>query len=141
MIGRVFERPRYWFHIDRLRKDMTSEQETRAKPLPSELADKLREAARRLWLFVNSEYHEGDGTKTLVRRRHLDTIHALRAIAADIAFCPDYVLESGSDQRSAMEHAISLLRYTVDWLDEDRAEALASELEGRVAEGDEAMKP
>ena len=51
------------------------------------------------------------------------------------------LLESGSDQRSAMEHAISLLRYTVDWLDEDRAEALASELEGRVAEGDEAMKP
>jgi len=40
-----------------------------------------------------------------------------------------------------MEHAISLLRYTVDWLDEDRAEALASELEGRLAEGDEAMKP
>jgi hypothetical protein len=112
---------------------------TEAKTLPSELADKQREAARRLWLFVNSEYQEGDGTRTLVRRRHLDTIHALRAIAADIAFCPHYVLESGSDQRSALEYAISLLRYTVDWLDEDRAEALASELEGRVAEADAAI--
>ena len=91
---------------------------------------------------MNSEYQEGDGTKMRAKRRHLDTIHALRAIAADIAFfCPDDVLESGSDQRSAMEHAISLLRYTVDWLDEDRAEALASELESRLAEGDEAMKP
>jgi hypothetical protein len=120
---------------------MTSEQETQSEPLSNDLADKLRESARRLWLFVNSEYQEGDGTKMRAKRRHLDTIHALRAIAADIAFCPDYVLESGSDQRAAMEHAISLLRYTVDWVDEDRAEALASELEGRVAEGDEAMKP
>jgi hypothetical protein len=122
------------------RKHMTSQQETESKPLPTELADKLREAARRLWLFVNSEYQEGDGTKTLVRRRHLDTIHALRAIAADIAFCPHYVLESGSDQRSALEHAISLLRYADDWIDEDRAEALASELDGRIIEADEEMK-
>ena len=117
---------------------MTSEQETQAKPLPSDLADKLRETARELWLFVNSEYREGDGTKIVIRRRHLDIIHALRAIAADIVFCPHYVLESGSDQRSALEHAISLLRYTIDWIDEDRAKALASELEGRVAEADEA---
>jgi hypothetical protein len=118
---------------------MKFEQETQSKPLPDDLAGKLREAAQRLWLFVNSEYREGDGTKSSIRRRHLDTIHALRAIAADIAFCPHYVLESGSDQRSAVEHAISLLRYTGDWLDEDHAEALALELEGRVAEADEVM--
>jgi hypothetical protein len=117
---------------------MTSEQETQSKPLPNDLADKLCESARRLWLFVNSEYQEGDGTKMRAKRRHLDTIHALRAIAADIAFCPDYVLESGSDQRSALEHAISLLQYTLDWQDEDRAKALESELEALVAEADEA---
>ena len=117
---------------------MASEQETQPKPLPSELADKLREAAGRLWLFVNSEYQEGDGRKMRAKRRHLDTIHALRAIAADIAFCPHYVLESGSDQRSALEHAISLLQYTLDWLDEDRAKALESELEALVTEADEA---
>ncbi len=119
---------------------MTSQQETEPKPLPTDLVDKIREAARRLWLFVNSEYQEGDGTKMRGRRRHLDTIHALRAIAADIAFCPHYLLERGSDQRSALEHAISLLRYTDDWIDEGRAEALASELEGRVVEADEEMK-
>jgi hypothetical protein len=34
------------------------------------------------------------------KRRHLDTIHALRAIAADIAFCPDYVLEVSVARRS-----------------------------------------
>ena len=119
---------------------MTSEQETRATTLPSDLGDKLREAARRLWLFVNSEYHIGDGTVAVVRLRHFDTMHALRAIAADIAFCPDYMLESGSDQRSALEHAISLLRYAEGWQDKDRAEALASELEARVAEADEEMK-
>jgi hypothetical protein len=44
-----------------------------------------------LWLFVNSD-QEGDGTKMRAKRRHLDTIHALIAIAADIALCPDYVL-------------------------------------------------
>jgi hypothetical protein len=117
---------------------MASEQETQPKPLPSELADKLGEAAARLWLFVNSEYQEGDGTKMRAKRRHLDTIHALRAIAADIAFCPHYVLESGSDQRSALEHGISLLQYTFDWLDEDRAKALEAELEALVTEADEA---
>ena len=42
---------------------MTSQQETEPKPLPTDLVDKIREAARRLWLFVNSEYQEGDGTK------------------------------------------------------------------------------
>jgi hypothetical protein len=117
---------------------MASEQETQAKPLPRELTEKLRDAAGRLWLFVNSEYQEGDGTKMRVKRRHLDTIHALRAIAADIAFCPHYALENGSDQRSALEHAISLLQYTLDWQDEDRAKALESELEALVAEADEA---
>jgi len=119
---------------------MTSQQETEPKPLPTDLVDKIREAARRLWLFVNSEYQEGDGTKMRGRRRHLDTIHALRAIAADIAFSPHYLLERGSDQRSALEHAISLLRYTDDWIDVGRAEVLASELEGRVVEADEEMK-
>jgi len=117
---------------------MASERETPAKPMPTELAEKLREAAGRLWLFVNSEYQEGDGTEMRAKRRHLDTIHALRAIAADIAFCPHYALESGSDQRSALEHAISLLQYTLDWRDEDRAKAMERELEGLVAEADEA---
>ena len=37
-----------------------------------------------------------------------------------------------------MEHAISLLQYTLDWQDEDRAKALESELEALVAEADEA---
>jgi hypothetical protein len=115
---------------------MASERETQVKPLPSELTEKLREAARRLWLFVNSEYQEGDGTKMRGRRRHLGTIHALRAIAADIAFGPHYVLECGSDQRSALAHAISLPQYTLDWQDEDRAEALESELEALVTEVD-----
>jgi hypothetical protein len=115
---------------------MAPERETPAKPLPSELTERLREAARRLWLFVNSEYQEGDGTKMRGRRRHLDTIHALRAIAADIAFCPHYALERGSDQRSALEHAISLLQYTLDWQDEDRAKALESDLEALVTEAD-----
>jgi hypothetical protein len=117
---------------------MASEQEAHAKVLPSELAEKLREAAGRLWLFANSEYQEGDGTMMCAKRRHLDTIHALRAIAADIAFCPHYALEGGSDQRSALEHAISLLHYTLDWQDEDRAKAVEHELEGLVAEADEA---
>jgi hypothetical protein len=117
---------------------MASEQETRDEPLPSELAEKLRSAAGRLWLFVNSEYQEGDGTQMRAKRRHLDTIHALRAIAADIAFCPHYALESGSDQRSALEHAISLLQYSRDWQDEARAKALESELEALVAEADAA---
>ena len=40
----------------------------------------------------------------------------------------------GADQ----EHAISLLQYTLDWQDEDRAKALESELEALVAEADEA---
>ena len=117
---------------------MPSEQKAQAKPLPSDLADKIHQAARTLWLFVNSEYRAGDGAKIiLVRRRHLDAIHALRAIAADIGFSPHYVLQSGSDQRSALEHAISLLRYTPDWFDKDRAEAIALELEGRVEEADQ----
>ena len=119
---------------------MTSQQEPEPKPLPTDLVDKIREAARGLWLFVNSEYQEGDGAKMRGRRRHLDTIHALRAIAADIAFCTHYPLERGSDQRSALEHAISLLRYTDDWIDKGRAEVPASELEGRVVEADEEMK-
>ncbi len=117
---------------------MAFEKETRTKPLPSALTEKLRDAAGRLWLFVNSEYQEGDGAKMRAKRRHLDTIHALRAIAADIAFSPHYALESGSDQRSALEHAISLLQYTLDWLDEDRAKALETELEALVVEADEA---
>jgi hypothetical protein len=37
---------------------MTSEQETQSKPLPNDLADKLRESARRLWLFVNDAVAE-----------------------------------------------------------------------------------
>lgn len=69
---------------------MASKQEAQAKLLPSELAEKVHDAAGRLWLFVNSEYREGDGTNMRAKRRHLDTIHALRAIAADIAFCPHY---------------------------------------------------
>jgi hypothetical protein len=119
---------------------MTSEQETRAAALRSDLGDKLREAVRGSWLFANSEYHVSDGTMAVLRLRHFDTSHALRAIAVDIAFCPDYMLESGVDQRSALEHAIPLLIYAGDWLDKDRAETLASELEARIAEADEEMK-
>jgi len=40
---------------------MESTQEARAKRLASELAEKLRDAAGRLRLFVNSEYQEGGG--------------------------------------------------------------------------------
>ena len=120
---------------------MPPEQELQTKPLPSDLANSIHRAARDLWLFVNSEYREGDGAGlVVVKRRHLDAIHAPRAIAADIAFSPDYVLQSGSDQRSALEHAISLLRYAPDWFDKDRAEAIALELEGRVEEADQATQ-
>ena len=117
---------------------MASEQKTQAKALPRELTEKLRAAAGRLWLFVNSEYQEGDGARMRIQRRHSDVIHALRAIAADIAFCPDYALEEGSDQRSALEHAISLLQYAPDWQDDDRAKVVERELEGLVAEADAA---
>ena len=120
---------------------MPPEQEPQTKPLPSDLANSIHRAARDLWLFVNSEYREGDGAGlAVVKRRHLDAIHTLRAIAADIAFSPDYVLQSGSDQRSALEHAISLLRYAPDWFDKDRAGAIALELEGRVEEADQATQ-
>ena len=119
---------------------MTSGQEISAESPSRDLAHKLREAARNLWLFVNDGYRVGDGAMGGVRLRHLDTIHALRAIAADIAFSPAYVTESGSDQRSALEHAISLLRYTGDWRDKTRAAALASDLEALVVEADEEMK-
>jgi len=120
---------------------MPIDREVQPKPLPSDLANRIHQAARDLWLFVNSEYREGNGASLVtVSRRHLDAIHALRAIAADIAFSPDYVLRSGSDQRSAMEHAISILRYAPDWFDKDRAEAIALELEGRVEEADQAVQ-
>ena len=48
------------------------------------------------------------------------------------------MLEEGSDQRSALEHAISLLQYAPDWQDDDRAKVVERELEGLVAEADAA---
>ena len=72
---------------------MPSEREEQARPLPSDFVSKIEAAARDLWLFVNSEYREGDGgSLILVKRRHLDAIHALRAIAADIAFSPPLLI-------------------------------------------------
>ena len=45
---------------------MPPEQEVQAKPLPSDLANSIHRAARDLWLFVNSEYREGDGASLAV---------------------------------------------------------------------------